>query len=193
MPPTEESSHQKSEEAVDAAELSEENIAAPGEVPAEGGTEIEGEVENVEEVEMEEDFEFEGEFESDMEGTSPEGKVSSTDLTYLYTSLEEMARDKADPTRPHEYAGGEAIPEDREAPGPSETTEAGDISTRPSQQAVGLSEQRGQDASGPQASRSVSGSEVYFIKVFYRFCGCRPGEELRRHCKNKLWFLLESS
>ncbi|XP_077611342.1 coiled-coil domain-containing protein 40 [Crocuta crocuta] len=166
MPPTEESSHQKSEEAVDAAELSEENIAAPGEVPAEGGTEIDGEVENVEEVEMEEDFEFEGEFESDMEGTSPEGKVSSTDLTYLYTSLEEMARDKADPTRPHEYAGREAIPEDREAPGPSEPTEAGDISTQPSQQAVGLSEQRGQDASGPQASRSKTSQEELQQQVF---------------------------
>lgn len=135
---------------------------------------MEGEVGSVEEVETEEKFESEGEFESDMEGTSPEGKVSSTDLASLYKSPAQMPREEAGPTYPYEHVGGEAVPEDRGAPGPSESAEPGDTSAQPSLQALGLSEQIDRDASGPQTSTSVSGPEVCFMKVFYCLCGLSP-------------------
>ncbi|XP_047687577.1 coiled-coil domain-containing protein 40 isoform X2 [Prionailurus viverrinus] len=162
IPPTERSSDQKDDEAVDAAKLSEDNER----VTTEGETEIEGEVESVEEGETEEEFESEGEFESDMEGTSPKGKVSSTDLASLYKSPAEMPREEAGPTNLYEHVGGEAVPEDRGAPGPSESGEPGDTSAQPSLQALGLSEQIGQDASGPQTSTPKSSHEELQQKVF---------------------------
>ncbi|GAB5581383.1 coiled-coil domain-containing protein 40 isoform X2 [Prionailurus iriomotensis] len=162
IPPTERSSDQKDDEAVDAAKLSEDDER----VTTEGETEIEGEVESVEEGETEEEFESEGEFESDMEGTSPKGKVSSTDLASLYKSPAEMPREEAGPTNLYEHVGGEAVPEDRGAPGPSESGEPGDTSAQPSLQALGLSEEIGQDASGPQTSTPKSSHEELQQKVF---------------------------
>ncbi|XP_029783178.1 coiled-coil domain-containing protein 40 [Suricata suricatta] len=149
MPPAEESSGQNHEEAVDAAELSEENIAAPEEVPEEGETKTDGDAGNVEELEteMEEEFEFE-EFQSDWEGTLSEGKVSSTDTAFLYQGLEEVAREEA------EDVGREAGPRGGGAPGPVGSGEAGDVATAPAQGAAGLPAQTGQGASRPQTGTS---------------------------------------
>ncbi|XP_014644824.1 PREDICTED: coiled-coil domain-containing protein 40 [Ceratotherium simum simum] len=132
----------------------------------EGEVKTDGEVEIKEEVETEEEFKFEGEFESDMEATSSEGKVSSTDLTYSGLSAVGVPGGEAGPTHPYEGARREAGLEDREAPRPSEPAEVGVISTEPSQQVVGLSEQMGQDASRRRVSKSKKSHEEPQQKVF---------------------------
>ncbi|XP_027968124.1 coiled-coil domain-containing protein 40 isoform X2 [Eumetopias jubatus] len=179
--PTGKTGDQNIDEAVGAAELSEGEIEASGEVTTEGEietereveidgeVEISGEVEREEEFEFEGDeveFEFEGEFESHVEAASPEGKVSSVDLAYSEVGAGAVPQEEAGPTYPDEHGGREGVPEDREAPRPSESRDLGDISTQPSRQIVDSSEQIGQDASRPRASRSKKSGEGLQQEVF---------------------------
>ncbi|XP_070630031.1 coiled-coil domain-containing protein 40 isoform X2 [Bos indicus] len=135
----EKSNDQRSEEAEGATEHSEREIENDGEVTAQGdygGSQGE--------MEMEEEFELEEELESDLEATSPEGEVSSLDLASSDISLGEGPEDEVDRTPPYEGTRREMGLEDREAPHPSKSTGMGFITTKSSQQVLGLSEQMNQ-------------------------------------------------
>ncbi|CAD7668358.1 unnamed protein product [Nyctereutes procyonoides] len=164
--PTGKSSDQNDDEAVGAAELSEEEITAFEEVTTEGEIESEGEVETDGQVETEKEPEFEGGFESDLETVSLEEKASSTDLAYSEVGGWEEAEEEVGPTYPFEQIRREGVPKDRDAPHPSEARDSRDLSTQPSQQAVGSSEQAGPDASGARASRLKKTSEELPQEVF---------------------------
>ncbi|XP_061032279.1 coiled-coil domain-containing protein 40 [Eubalaena glacialis] len=144
--PIEKSSDQRNEETEGATEHSEGEIKNDGEVTAQGKDEDDEEVEIQGEMETKEEFEFEEELESDIEATAPEGEVTSPDLAYSDISPGEVARDEVGPTRRHERARRKTGLEDREAPGPSKSRGVGVISTEPSQQVSGSSEQMDQES-----------------------------------------------
>ena len=138
----EKSNDQRSEEAEGATEHSEREIENDGAVTAQGdygGSQGE--------MEMEEEFELEEELESDLEATSPEGEVSSLDLASSDISLGEGPEDEVDRTPQYEGTRREMGLEDREAPHPSKSTGMGFITTKSSQQVLGLSEQMNQVSS----------------------------------------------
>ncbi|XP_077710631.1 coiled-coil domain-containing protein 40 [Canis aureus] len=164
--PTGKSSDQDDDEAVGAAELSEEEITAFEEVTTEGEIESEGEVETDGQVETEKEPEFKGGFESNLETVSLEEKASSMDLAYSEVGGWEEAEEEVGPTYPFEQIRREGVPKDRDAPHPSEARDSRDLSTQPSQRAVGSSEQAGPDASGARASRSKKTSEELPQEVF---------------------------
>ncbi|KAB0395087.1 hypothetical protein E2I00_003448 [Balaenoptera physalus] len=145
----EKSSDQRNEETEGSTEHSEGEIKNDGEVTAQGKDEDDEEVKIQGEMETEEDFEFEEELESDIEATAPEGEVTSPDLAYSDISPGEVARDEVGPTRRHERARRKTGLEDREAPGPSKSRGVGVISTEPSQQVSGSSEQMDQESEKP--------------------------------------------
>ncbi|KAI4533822.1 hypothetical protein MG293_016841 [Ovis ammon polii] len=137
----EKSNDQRNEEAEGATEHSEREIENDGEVTAQedyGGSQGE--------MEMEEEFELEEELESDLEAMSPEGEVSSLDLASSDISLGEGPKDEVDRAHPYEEARREIGLEDRESPHPSISTGMGFITTKSSQQVLGLSEQMNQGA-----------------------------------------------
>ncbi|XP_033294563.1 coiled-coil domain-containing protein 40 [Orcinus orca] len=144
--PIEKSSDQRNEETEGATEHSEGEIKNDGEVSAQGKDEDDEEVEIQGGVETEEEFEFEEELESDIEATAPEGEVASPDLAYSDISPGEVARDEVGPTHRHERARRKTGLEDGEAPGPSKSRGVGVISTEPSQQVSGSSEQTDQES-----------------------------------------------
>ncbi|XP_067570831.1 coiled-coil domain-containing protein 40 isoform X1 [Pseudorca crassidens] len=144
--PIEKSSDQRNEETEGATEHSEGEIKNDGEVSAQGKDEDDEEVEIQGGVETEEEFEFEEELESDIEATAPEGEVISPDLAYSDISPGEVARDEVGPTHRHERARRKTGLEDGEAPGPSKSRGVGVISTEPSQQVSGSSEQTDQES-----------------------------------------------
>ncbi|XP_059937657.1 coiled-coil domain-containing protein 40 [Mesoplodon densirostris] len=148
--PIEKSSDQKNEETEGATEHSEGEIKNDGEVTVQGKDEDDEKVKIQGEMETEEEFEFEEELESDIEATAPEGEVSSPDLAYSDISPGEVARDEVGPTRRHEGARRKTGLEDREAPGPSKSRGVGVISTEPSQQVSGSSEQMDQESGALQ-------------------------------------------
>lgn len=173
--PTGKSSDQDDDEAVGAAELSEEEITAFEEVTTEGEIESEGEVETDGQVETEKEPEFEGGFESNLETVSLEEKASSMDLAYSEVGGWEEAEEEVGPTYPFEQIRREGVPKDRDAPHPSEARDSRDLSTQPSQRAVGSSEQAGPDASGARASRSVRAPGSILSKCLLWFVTLREG------------------
>ncbi|XP_007185869.2 coiled-coil domain-containing protein 40 [Balaenoptera acutorostrata] len=144
--PIQKSSDQRNEETEGATEHSEGEIKNDGEVTAQGKDEDDEEVKIQGEMETEEEFEFEEELESDIEATTPEGEVTSPDLAYSDISPGEVARDEVGLTRRHERARRKTGLEDREVPGPSKSRGVGVISTEPSQQVSGSSEQMDQES-----------------------------------------------
>lgn len=100
---------------------------------------------------------------------SPEGKVSSVDLTNSDISPGDEDEEAEDSTPLNERARREAGGEGRESLPPSERRE-GVLSSETSEQAAGSSEQVGQDASG----RRVSRPEVCCIQVCCCPCGLSP-------------------
>lgn len=164
--PIEKSSDQRNEETEGATEHSEGEIKNDGEVSAQGKDEDDEEVEIQGGMETEEEFEFEEELESDIEATAPEGEVTSPDLAYSDISPGEVARDEVGPTHRHERARRKTGLEDGEAPGPSKSRGVGVISTEPSQQVSGSSEQTDQE--------SVSSLRSVLHKCFTAQVVCTP-------------------
>ncbi|XP_037666480.1 coiled-coil domain-containing protein 40 [Choloepus didactylus] len=147
----ERSSDQRSDEAAGTREPSEgetaaEDAAPDGEVAAEDEAATRAEFPLEGDLESSVEQASEGEFKSDLEVVSPEGNVSSIDLSEADFSSEEQSAARVGPTSLEDAF--------REATSPSEARQEGAASVQPSQQGVESSEQMGQSASVSQMTQS---------------------------------------